>query len=83
MLYFCDTCGRLLEMCSADEVARMNALYGADVVAGATAGALVVVDHGEVILDLDRALGTGPLALTAADTAVAAHLAHLSTLIVA
>lgn len=69
-------------MCAADEVTLVDAMHGAGRGAGATAGALAIVDNGEVVDHLDRALGTGLLALAASNTAVLAALAYRRTLIV-
>lgn len=69
-------------MCAADEVALVDAMYGTSLDTLTATGALIVVDGREVIYDLDSAVGTGLLALTAGDTAVLTALAHCRTLIV-
>ena len=61
-------------MCSANEVTLVNAMHGANLNARATAGAEVVVDACEVILNGNCALRTGLLALHTTDTAVGAVL---------
>ena len=68
-------------MSAADEVALVDAMYRTSLNAGATAGAKVVVDGREIILNGDSAVGTGLLTLHTADTAVGAILTGVSTLI--
>ena len=70
-------------MCAAEEVALVDTMNGAGLGTLATAGALVVVDNGEVINTLYCAVGTGLLALAAGDTAVKAYFANLCALVVA
>ena len=68
-------------MCSAHEVALVDAMHGAGLGAGAAAGAKLVVDGCEIVLDGDGTLRTGLLALHTADTAVGAILAYCRALI--
>ena len=69
-------------MCAADEVALVDTMNGAGLGTLATAGALVIVDNGEVINNLYCAVGTGLLALAAGNTAVFAALTNCRALIV-
>ena len=69
-------------MCAADEVALVDTMNGANLGAFAAAGALVIIDNGEVVNNLDRAVWTGLLTLAACDTAVLAALANCRALIV-
>ena len=69
-------------MCATDEVALVDAVDGADLNARATACAKAIVDGSEVILNGDRTVGTGLLALHTADTAVLAVLTSVCALIV-
>ena len=62
------------KMCSANEVTFVDAMHGTNLNARATAGAEVVVDACEVILNGNCALRTGLLALHTTDTAVGAVL---------
>lgn len=66
-------------MRSADEVALVDALNGADGSAGAATGALIVVDGGKVVYNGDCTVGAGLLTLLAADTTVGAILSHSGT----
>lgn len=68
-------------MSSAYEVAFVDAVNGTNLNARATAGAEVVVDSGEVILNGDSAVRTGLLTLHTADTAVGAVLTCESALV--
>ena len=70
------------EVRSADEVALVDTVYGADGYALAAACAQRVVDGCEIILDGDGTVGTGLLALHTADTAVSAVLTCKRALIV-
>ena len=70
-------------MRSADKVSKMYTLNRAYVVAYTASGALIVINDRQVILNLDGAVRTGFLTLSASDTAVQTHLTHLSALIVA
>ena len=72
-----------LKVGAADEVAEMNTLHRAHIVAYATTRTLIIINYGKIILNLDSAVRTGLLALAAADTAVKADLANLGALIVA
>ena len=69
-------------MRSADKVALVNTLNGANTRAGTASGTLGIIDGGEIVLDRDSSLGTCLLALSAADTAVGAYLSGKGTLIV-
>ena len=69
-------------MRSADKAALVDTVYGTNLNACATAGAKVVVDGSEVILNGDCAVGTGLLTLHTADTTVGAVLTHVCALIV-
>ena len=70
------------EVRSADEVALVDTVYGADGYALAASCAQRVVDGCEIILDGDGTVGTGLLALHTADTAVGARLTRYGTLVV-
>jgi len=70
-------------MCTADEVALVYAMNGADGYALATARALRVIDNREVVDHVYSIVGTVLLALTAADTAVGARLTSVGALSVA
>ena len=63
-------------MCSADEVALVDALNGANGGTGATTGALLIIDGCEVVYHGDCAVGAGFLTLLTADTAVGAVLSY-------
>ena len=69
-------------MCAADEVALVNTMYGASLDTFTATGALIIIDGREVIYNLDSAVGTGLLALTAGDTAVLTALSNCRALIV-
>ena len=69
-------------MSAADEVADVYTFNRTHLVTGSAAGTLVVINGGQVIFNLDCALGTGFLTLSAGDTAVLANLTHLCTLVV-
>lgn len=69
-------------MCAADEVALVDTMNGANLGAFAAAGALVIIDNGEVVNNLDRAVWTGLLTLAAGNTAVSTALANCRALIV-
>ena len=69
-------------MCAADEVALVDTMNGANLGAFAAAGALVIINNGEVVNNLDRAVGTGLLTLAAGNTAVSTALANCCALIV-
>ena len=69
-------------MRSADEATLVDTMYGTSLNACATACAKAIVDGSEVILNGDRTVGTGLLALHTADTAVLAVLTSVCTLIV-
>ena len=71
----------ILEVSTADEVALVNTLNGADLYARAAAGTERVVDGREIVLNGDSTLRTGLLTLHTADTAVGAILTGESTLI--
>ena len=68
------------EVCSADEVALVNALYRAGSGAGATAGTLRVVNLGEIVYYVNSVVRAGLLTLAAGNTAVDAGTANLGTL---
>ena len=72
-----------LEMSAADKVSCVNALNRTYLMTGSAARALLIVDGGEVVFNLDRSLGAGFFTLSAGDTAVRADLTHLGALIVA
>ena len=73
---------RCSEVRSADEAALVDAVYGTNLNACAAACAKALIDGSEVILNGDRTVGTGLLALHTADTAVLAVLTSVCTLIV-
>ncbi len=64
-------------MRAADEVACVDTLYRASLVAGSTARALIVVDNGEVVLKSYCTLGAYLHTLTAGDTAVLTNAANV------
>ena len=69
-------------MCAAEEVVLVDTVNGADSGTLTAAGALVIIDNGEVVNNLYCAVGTGLLALAAGNTAVLAALANCRALIV-
>ena len=60
----------------------MDSANGTSIDASAAAGALGVIEKGKILVHSDRAVGASACTLGAADTAVCAHLAGESTLIV-
>ena len=68
-------------MCAADEVALVDTMNGAGLGTLAAAGTLVIIDNGEVVNNLDRAVWTGLLTLAAGNTAVSTALANCRALI--
>ena len=70
-----------LKVSAADEVALVNTVYGTSLCTSATAGAKIVVDGGEIVLNSDSTLRTGLLTLHTTDTTVGAVLTGESTLI--
>ena len=60
----------------------MDRANGTSIDASAAAGALGVIEKGKILVHSDRAVGASACTLGAADTAVCAHLAGESTLIV-
>ena len=69
-------------MSSANKVALVNTMNGADLCTLAAGGAKIVIYHSEVINHRDSTVGAALLALAAGDTAVKADLAHLGALLV-
>ena len=74
---------KLSKVGSANEVFEVNTMHGTNLVTSSTTCTLRVIDNGEIILNLDRSLGTGLLTLHTTDTTVRAYLTCGSTLIVA
>lgn len=73
----------LSEMRTADEVALVYAMNGANRHTLAAARTLRVIDSSEVVDNVDRIVGTVLLTLTAGNTAVGARLARFCALCVA
>ena len=69
-------------MCTANEVALVNTVYGAYLAALAARDALIVVDHRKIVNDVYSVLGTSLFTLAASDTSVKAELADYCALIV-
>ena len=70
-------------MSAAGEVFEVTTLLRTYLLTRSTSCTLFVIDGSKVVFNLDRALGTGFLTLSASDTAVMAYLAHLRALVVA
>ena len=73
----------LLEVGAADEVAEMYTFHRTYVMTYSTPRTLIIVNYSKIILDLNRSIRAGLLALAAADTAIKAYLANLCALVVA
>ena len=71
-----------LKVCSADEASFVNALYGADLGAFATARAKGIINCCKVVFNLDSAVSAGLFAFHATDATVGAALSRNSALVV-
>jgi hypothetical protein len=72
----------LSEICSADKIAFVDTVNGADLCALATARAERVIDGGKIVFNLDSTILTGLFALHTADTAVCTALSGDRALVV-
>ena len=70
-------------MCSADEVALVNTVYGTNCCTCSAAGALGVINNREVVYYGNSTVWTSLFTFAAADTSVRTRLACYDTLIVA